>query len=114
MSVQLRVSHHAADRRSGVLPETRLCLALMSAGLSALASLSSQSREAIVGSLDETMAGDLMADRWAAEILSDLRDRMDADSGSQAALARKLQEALLDKAMAVPDLPGSGGVVLIG
>jgi hypothetical protein len=100
MSAQLRVSN-GVDGRTTLHPDTRLCLALVSAGLSALATLSPASRGAIVTSLDDSLASGLIAKGEASQALIRLRDQVNLESDPEAAMVRRLQEALFSNALSL-------------
>lgn len=101
MSVQLRVPDGALDRRSTLQSETRLCLALVSAGLSALATLSPAARGAIVTSLDDMVSSGQLGDGQALELLVDLRNRVNGEADPEIAQQRRLEETLFSKALMV-------------
>lgn len=101
MSVQLRVTDDAAARRGAMHPDMRLCLSLVSVGLSAIATLSPAARGVIVASLDDLLASGQVAEGLATDMLVDLRDRANAESDPDVAMGRRIEEALVSKALAL-------------
>jgi hypothetical protein len=98
MSVLLQTSQ-AADSRRAVHPDTQLCLAMVTAGLSALATLSPAARAAIVASLDDSVASGLVPPGEGADAIVRLRDHVNVESDPEAAKLRRLQEALISSAL---------------
>src|SRR5690349_2653931 len=94
MSAQLRLTGNAPDRRAALLPDTRLCLAMVSAGLSALATISPAARRAIVDSLDESLMTGMIQDGESAEVVARLRDQIAPESEAEAQMLLRLQEAI--------------------
>lgn len=109
MSVQLRVPDDATARRSVMHPDTRLCLSLVSVGLSAIATLSPAARGVIVASLDDLLASGQVAEGLATEMLVDLRDRANTESDPDVALSRRIEEALVAKALTLKSDAQPGG-----
>lgn len=92
-------SSQAAETRKGLHPDTQLCLAMVSAGLSALATLSPAARAAIVSSLDDTITTGQIPMGEGADILARLRDHVNLEGDPEAAKLRRLQEALISSAL---------------
>lgn len=89
----------AAESRRGPHPDTQLCLAMVSAGLSALATLSPAARAAIVSSLDDAITTGLVPTGDGADAIVRLRDHVNLEGDPEAAKLRRLQEALIGNAL---------------
>jgi hypothetical protein len=72
---------------------------MVSAGLSALATLSPAARAAIVASLDDAVTGGRIPPGRGAEMLVRLRDHVNLEGDPEAAKLRRLQEALIGSAL---------------
>lgn len=99
MSALLQSSSPAAESRRVLHPETLMCLAIVSAGLSALATLSPTARAAIVASLDDAVTTGLVPKGESADAIVRLRDHVNVESDPEAAKLRRLQEALISSAL---------------
>lgn len=92
-------SSQAGESRKGLHPDTQLCLALVSAGLSALATLSPAARAAIVSSLDDSLTTGLVPNGEGVNMVTRLRDHVNLEGDPEAAKLRRLQEALIASAL---------------
>ncbi len=99
MSAFLQSSHVVADSRRGLHPDTQLCLVLVSAGLSALATMSPAARAAIVATLDDAVSTGHFPMGEHADAIIRLRDHVNAEGDPEAAKLRRLQEALIGSAL---------------
>ncbi len=99
MSAFLQSSHVVPDSRRGLHPDTQLCLVMVSAGLSALATLSPAARAAIVATLDDAVGTGHFPMGEHADAIVRLRDHVNAEGDPEAAKLRRLQEALIGSAL---------------
>jgi hypothetical protein len=115
MSVQLRVPDDASERRSAMHPDTRLCLSLVSIGLSAIATLSPAARGVIVAGLDGLVSAGEVTDDAAMDMLLDLRDRTNGEADPETAMSRRIEETLVSTALtlagAASQSPAQAGTV---
>ena len=103
MTAHLRLAATPLDRRNSVQQDTRLCLALATAAVSALAALSPAARAAIEASLDESFGEGSDDEYDSTGLLAGLRDTVRRQDDPNQAMARRLEDALVAKAMALPD-----------
>jgi hypothetical protein len=93
----------APSVRYSELPErVRVCLALAAAGLAGLAALSPEAHTAVEGSLSNSLSSGLASDGALAAFMTNLLGNIRA-SGSDAAATRHLEDALIAKALGLPD-----------
>ncbi len=99
MSVQLRVPEDASSRRTAMHPDTRLCLSMMSIGLSAIATLSPAARGVIVSGLDGLVSTGEVTDDATMGMLVELRDRVNGEADPETAMNRRIEETLVSTAL---------------
>ncbi len=98
MSALLHTSR-TEEARKAMHPDSQVFMAMVSAGLSALATLSPAARAAIVAALDDAVVTGQVPVGEGADAIVRLRDHVNVEGDPEAAKLRRLQEALISTAL---------------